>query len=80
MAYVIAPELFATQRMAVAIETGSALSYGQTVCDQFDLGRRPAAEKNATVALRIDVPAFWRLQLDALAAANAVSSMNTAAA
>ncbi len=62
--------------MAVAIETGSPHSYGQTVCDQYDLGRRPAADKNAAVALRMDVPAFWRLQIAALAAANAVSSLN----
>jgi hypothetical protein len=31
---------------------------------------------NATVALKMDVPAFWDVMIDALTAANAVSPVN----
>ncbi len=76
VAYVIAPALFEARRMAVAVETASPHSYGQTVCDQYNLGRRPDSAKNVNVALRMDVPAFWRMLLDACALANAASPLN----
>ncbi len=76
MAFVIAPELFTVKRMNVQVEMASPLAYGQTVCDLYDLGRRPESEKNVNVAMKMDVPAFWALMLGALAQANAVSSLN----
>ncbi len=40
-----------------------------------DAGR--ATPKNCTVALKMDVPAFWDIMLDAIAAADAGSPLNT---
>jgi inosine-uridine nucleoside N-ribohydrolase len=42
--------------MYVAIECGSALSRGQTVCDYYG---RSGFSANAEVALEVDVQAFW---------------------
>ncbi len=57
------------------IETSSELSAGQTVCDLINVRGR-TTEKNATVALKMDVPAFWDLMIQAIATANTVSVMN----
>ncbi|KAG2452151.1 hypothetical protein HYH02_003183 [Chlamydomonas schloesseri] len=73
VAYVIAPQLFEVRRMRVDIETISPLSAGQTVCDVW--GQSPLPP-NADVALAVDVPAFWRLLLEAVARADAVSPLN----
>jgi purine nucleosidase/pyrimidine-specific ribonucleoside hydrolase len=54
--YVLQPALFKTKAMYVAIECGSALSRGQTVCDYYG---RSGFSANAEVALEVDVQAFW---------------------
>jgi len=61
----------------VDVETSSLLTAGQTVCDIYDLGRRPSSEKNADVALVMDVDGFWVLMLDALRRASAASSLHS---
>ncbi|KAG2425076.1 hypothetical protein HXX76_013985 [Chlamydomonas incerta] len=73
VAYVIAPQLFECRRMRVDIETSSALSAGQTVCDVWGQSALPP---NANVALSVDVPAFWQLLLEAVARADAASPLN----
>lgn len=74
--YVIDPSLFTTRRCRVDIETSSAFSAGQTVVDLLNINKHPEHEKNATVALSMDVPAFWRHMLDAITAADARSILN----
>lgn len=59
--------------MRVDIETASALSAGQTVCDIWSQTGRPA---NCFVTQKIDVEAFWGLMADAWALADAASPLN----
>ena len=73
VAYVIAPHLFKTKDCRVNIESRSEFCDGQTVCDL--LGVRGEAP-NATVALTMDVAAFWDLMIGAVAAADRVSVLN----
>lgn len=61
--YVLHPEQFQCRSMRVDIECGSALSRGQTVCDFFGRSGRPA---NCSVALGVDVEAFWAEMLGCL--------------
>jgi len=61
--YLVQPALFKTRAMHVAIECGSALSRGQTVCDYYG---RNGFSPNADVALEVDVQAFWREMLGCL--------------
>ncbi len=86
IAYVIDPSIFETELMRVDIgikpfyisltlsETSSELSSGRTLCDIYHMSPRP---KNAYVGLKVDVPKFWRLMLDALKKANEVSVLNS---
>eukprot|EP00937_MAST-01D_sp_MAST-1D-sp2_P003578 g3578.t1 len=76
VAWVLEPALFETTLMRVDVECCSELSVGQTVCDIWGDSQKP---KNVHVARTMDVPAFWRLMLDALRAANAASPMGNAA-
>ena len=69
--YVIAPQLFEVERYRVDVETGSALSAGQTVVDVWRQSKRPP---NAGVATRMDVGAFWDLMLAAVDAADAATA------
>jgi inosine-uridine nucleoside N-ribohydrolase len=59
--------------MRVDIETSSALSAGQTVCDVWGMSKLPA---NCSVATSLDVDAFWDLMLEALVVADAASPFN----
>ena len=59
--------------MRVDIECGSALSYGQTVCDTYDLSKR--TDKNVDVCVAMDTTGFWALMLDALREANVHSPL-----
>jgi inosine-uridine nucleoside N-ribohydrolase len=61
--YVLQPDLFKTKAMHVAIECGSALSRGQTVCDFYG---RSGFSPNAEVALEVDVQSFWSEMLGCL--------------
>lgn len=62
--------------MRVDIETSSPLSSGQTVCDRWHASPLP---RNCRVALELDVPAFWRLMVDAIGRADVVSPLNQTA-
>ena len=59
--------------MRVDIETGSALSAGQTVCDVWHQSKLP---RNCQVAKAMDVEGFWELMLAALCAADRASPFN----
>lgn len=73
IAYVIDPTLFQTVHKTVLIETKSSICNGRTVVDLYErLGRK----KNAHVAVKMDVPKFWDLMLDAFEKANRVSCVN----
>ena len=71
--YLIAPHLFTTQYMHVQIETHSALSAGQTVCDVYGMTKQAP---NVTVCTRMNVPAFWDIFLQCLKLADAASPIN----
>eukprot|EP00768_Dysnectes_brevis_P006136 gnl/Dysnectes_brevis/4723_a6481_514.p1 GENE.gnl/Dysnectes_brevis/4723_a6481_514~~gnl/Dysnectes_brevis/4723_a6481_514.p1 ORF type:complete len:326 (+),score=69.86 gnl/Dysnectes_brevis/4723_a6481_514:312-1289(+) len=65
--YVIAPELFVVERVPVAIECEGAHTAGATCADWYGYGLVGA--KEAEVCLKVDVPAFWDILFEALAAA-----------
>jgi len=62
-----------SRKMHQDIEKCSSLSYGQTVCDIYNMSKLP---KNCHVCLRMDVGRFWDLFLTTLTAANLKSSLN----
>jgi inosine-uridine nucleoside N-ribohydrolase len=63
LAYVFRPELVQTERLHVAIETGSELTRGRTV---VDLWRRTDNEPNAHVGVGVDADGFIELLLERL--------------
>ena len=63
LAYVFRPELVQTERLHVAIETGSELTRGRTV---VDLWRRTDNEPNAHVGVGVDADGFIQLLLERL--------------
>ncbi len=63
VAYVIRPELFATEQLFVSIERNNHLSAGQTICDVHRVTDNPP---NVTVACQVEVGEFWDLLCDAL--------------
>jgi len=74
VAYAIQPELFETHFVRVDIETISELSRGQTICDIFHRTGKP---KNVHLAIKVDVPKFWDLMIDAFKQSNLNSPLNT---
>lgn len=64
IAYVLRPELFTGKPCAVAVETESELTLGQTVIDWWQRTDRPA---NALVLDRIDADGFFALLVERLA-------------
>jgi purine nucleosidase len=60
VAWVARPELFGMVPALVQVETVGQLSSGMTVTDFLEAG-----ERNAQVAMTIDVDEFWKLTLDA---------------
>jgi inosine-uridine nucleoside N-ribohydrolase len=63
VAWLIDPEVVATEAMHVDIETRSQACDGRTVCDRYGVTGRPP---NAEVGVELDVERFWDLMLDAL--------------
>ncbi len=59
------PELFTFAHVPVAIEKDGTHTRGATVIDLHGVTNTP---KNAYVAIGLDVPAFWDLMIDAVAA------------
>lgn len=65
VAHLLDPAIVTTQRMNVAIDTTSELSYGRTVCDVYGTtGRAP----NAEVGTGLDAERFWDRMISAIAA------------
>ncbi|HSI99387.1 MAG TPA: nucleoside hydrolase [Patescibacteria group bacterium] len=64
VAAVIDPSIVQARPMNVAIDLGSELSLGRTVCDVYGTTGRPP---NADVATGLDADRFWELMLAALA-------------
>ena len=64
IAYALRPALFAGRSCAVAVETGSDLTRGQTVVDWW---HRTGRSANADVLDRIDVDGFFALLVERLA-------------
>ena len=64
VAAVIDPSIVHARPMNVAIDLGSELSLGRTVCDVYGTTGRPP---NADVATGLDADRFWELMLAALA-------------
>jgi inosine-uridine nucleoside N-ribohydrolase len=73
IAFIINPNLFYYRSMRVDIELHSSLSYGQTVCDIYNMSKK---DKNVHVCLKIDVNEFWNLFYDALKKADLKSPLN----
>jgi len=68
--YVIDRTQFETIDMSVEIELGSALGVGRTVCDLYNMKKRP---KNVTVCMKMNVKMFWEKMLEAIEKANTAS-------
>jgi inosine-uridine nucleoside N-ribohydrolase len=64
VARVINPAIVCSRPANVVVETRGAWTYGETVCDLYGVTGRAV---NAQVATQLDVEAFWKLILDALA-------------
>ncbi len=64
IAYVLKPELFEGKSCAVAVETESELTLGQTVIDRWGKTARP---KNALVLEEVDTDGFFGLLVERLA-------------
>jgi inosine-uridine nucleoside N-ribohydrolase len=64
VAAIIDPTIVDARPMNVAIELGSELSLGRTVCDVYGTTGRAL---NADVGIRLEADRFWDLMLDALA-------------
>lgn len=73
VAFVVRPELFDYRLMRVDIETASPLSYGQTVCDVFDMSKK---KKNVHVCLKMEVDKFWEMMIEAVHLADAKTPIN----
>ena len=64
IAYILRPQLFAGKSCAVAVETQSELTLGQTVIDWWQRTGRPA---NALVLEEVDVDGVFALLVERLA-------------
>jgi purine nucleosidase/pyrimidine-specific ribonucleoside hydrolase len=73
VAFVIEPAMFSYKLLRLDVEVGSTLSYGQTVCDIYNLNGK---EKNVHVCHKMDVDKFWEMMLHAIAEANKNSPVN----
>ena len=73
IAFIINPELFYYRLMRVDIELHSSLTYGQTVCDVYNMSKET---KNVYVCLKIDVDGFWSIFHDAIKEADRNSPLN----
>ncbi len=73
VAAVVDPSLFEFKLMRVDIETGSLLSYGQTVCDIYGMSNK---KKNVYVCMSMNVEKFWSLMFDVIKKADLISPCN----
>lgn len=70
--FVIDSTIFDYRLMRVDIELHSHLSYGQTVCDIYNMSTK---RKNVHVCTRLNIDKFWHYLLDAIAHANKQSPL-----
>jgi inosine-uridine nucleoside N-ribohydrolase len=63
VAAIIEPAIVPTRSMNVAIDTGSQLSLGRTVCDVYGTTGRP---ENVDVGVNLDPDRFWDLMIETL--------------
>ena len=61
MAYLLAPELFTTQRVQVDIETSGEHTVGRTVIDWRDGGHGSAEDSTVQIVDSVDVDGFYKL-------------------
>jgi inosine-uridine nucleoside N-ribohydrolase len=73
VAFVIDPDMLEYRLMRVDVETSSSLSYGQTVCDVFNLSPKKA---NVHVCMSMNVPKFWDMMLDSVKKCDKISPAN----
>lgn len=73
----VAPHLFETKTCGVAVETAGVCA-GRTVVDLLGMRKGVPGFCSTTVALKMDVPAFWDHMCAAIDAADAQSCLNTA--
>ncbi|EGG19258.1 N-D-ribosylpurine ribohydrolase [Cavenderia fasciculata] len=63
VAHVINPSIFKTRHLRVDVECTSHLSFGQTVCDVWNMSKLP---KNVHVAVEVDIDKFFDLLIDSI--------------
>ena len=63
VAFVLEPTIFTLKHLYIDVETTSTLTAGQTVADVHGILGKPP---NCFVAVKMDVPAFWNLMVDAV--------------
>ena len=73
VAFVIDPDMFEYRLMRVDIETSSNLSYGQTVCDIYDMSQK---RKNVHVCTKMNVDKFWSIMIECIHLADKQSPIN----
>jgi len=67
VAYLINPDLFTTQDMYVEVDINRGPCYGRTVCDILNTMKKTP---NVTVGMAVDLPKFWDLVAESVAAYN----------
>ena len=73
VAFVIDPNMFEYRLMRVDVETASTLSYGQTVCDIYDMSQK---KKNVHVCTKMNNEKFWYMMIECMHLANKQSPIN----
>ncbi|CAF0730822.1 unnamed protein product [Brachionus calyciflorus] len=73
VAFIVDPSLFEHRLMRVDVEIHSNLSYGQTVCDFYNMSTK---KKNVYVCMKMNVERFWELMIEAIKSANQYSPAN----
>ena len=73
---VVAPELFTIKTCGLHVETASPVCAGRTVFDMLGVRNASPLFTPASVAVKMDVEAFWTILLEAVTTADAVSVMN----
>ena len=73
VAFVINPDMFEFRLMRVDVEISSLLSYGQTVCDIYDMSTK---KKNVHVCTKMNLEKFWSMMVDAIFLADKMSPIN----
>jgi inosine-uridine nucleoside N-ribohydrolase len=73
VALIVRPDIFEYKEMRVDIELNSELSYGQTVCDFYNMSKK---KKNCFVCLKMDTQQFFHLLTETLKKVDKNSLLN----